>query len=34
MREDVVADELPIEDVLKNSGDTLYNQVKVPKVVE
>ncbi len=34
MREDEVVDELPIEDVLKNSGDTLYNQVKVPKVVE
>ena len=34
MREDKVVDELPIEDILKNSGDTLYNQVKVPKVVE
>ena len=34
MREDVVMDELPIEDILLNSGDTLYNQVKVPKVVE
>ncbi len=34
MREDTVLDELPIEDILKNSGDTLYNQVKVPKVVE
>lgn len=34
MRDDTVLDELPIEDILKNSGDTLYNQVKVPKVVE
>lgn len=34
MREDEVLDELPIEDILKNSGSTLYNQVKVPKVVE
>ncbi len=34
MREDEVLDELPIDDILKNSGDTLYNQVKVPKVVE
>ena len=34
MREDKVVDELDIDDILKNSGDTLYNQVKVPKVVE
>lgn len=34
MREDEVIDELSIDDILKNSGDTLYNQVKVPKVVE
>ena len=34
MREDKVLDELAIEDILRNSGDTLYNQVKVPKVVE
>ena len=34
MREDKVVDELPIEYILKNSGSTLYNQVKVPKVVE
>ncbi len=34
MREDVVIDELPIEDILQNSGDNLYNQVKLPKVVE
>ena len=34
MREDKVVDELEIDDILKNSGDTLYNQVKVPKVVE
>ena len=34
MREDEVVDELPIEDILKNSGCSLYNQVKLPKVVE
>ena len=34
MREDEVVDELPIEDILKNSGSNLYNQVKLPKVVE
>ena len=34
MREDEVKDELAIEDILANCGDTLYNQVKVPKVVE
>ena len=34
MREDEVIDELPIEDILKNSGSTMYNQVKLPKVVE
>lgn len=34
MREDKVIDELPIEDILKNSGSNLYNQVKLPKVVE
>ena len=34
MREDRVVDELPIDDILVNSGDKLYNQVKVPKVVE
>lgn len=34
MREDEVVDELPIEDILKNSGCNLYNQVKLPKVVE
>lgn len=34
MREDEVVDELPIEDILSNSGSTLYNQVRVPKVVE
>ena len=34
MRKDEVIDELPIEDILKNSGDNLYNQVKLPKVVE
>ena len=34
MREDNVVDEMDIDDILANSGDTLYNQVKVPKVVE
>ena len=34
MREDKVVDEMSIDDILANSGDTLYNQVKVPKVVE
>ena len=34
LREDNVVDELPIEDILSNSGNTLYNQVKLPKVVE
>ena len=34
MREDKVVDELAIDDILANSGDNLYNQVKVPKVVE
>lgn len=34
LREDEVVDELPIEDILVNSGSTLYNQVKLPKVVE
>ena len=34
MREDIVQDELEIDEILKNSGSTLYNQVKLPKVVE
>lgn len=34
LREDEVVDELPIDDILVNSGSTLYNQVKLPKVVE
>ena len=34
LRDDDVVDELPIEDILSNSGSTLYNQVKLPKVVE
>ena len=34
MRDDLVQDEVELEDILKNCGDTLYNQVKVPKVVE
>lgn len=34
LREDIVLEELPLEDILFNSGSTLYNQVKLPKVVE
>lgn len=34
LREDEVVDELSIEDILQNSGSNLYNQVKLPKVVE
>ena len=34
LREDEVVDELPIEEILQNSGSNLYNQVKLPKVVE
>ena len=34
LREDNVVDELEIDEILKNSGSTLYNQVKLPKVVE
>jgi len=34
LREDDVCDELEIKEILENSSDNLYNQVKVPKVVE
>lgn len=34
LREDEVVDELEIDDILANSGSKLYNQVKLPKVVE
>ena len=34
LREDNVIDELEIDDILANSGSKLYNQVKLPKVVE
>ena len=34
LREDEVSEELEIDEILTNSGDTLYNQVKLPKVVE
>ena len=34
LREDEVNEELEIDDILANSGNTLYNQVKLPKVVE
>ena len=34
LREDNVSDELEIDDILVNSGSNLYNQVKLPKVVE
>lgn len=33
-QEDDVMDELSIDDILLNSDDNLYNQVKLPKVVE
>lgn len=34
MREDEALEGLEIDDILLNCGSTLYNQVKVPKVVE
>lgn len=34
LREDKVVDELEIDEILVNSGRNLYNQVKLPKVVE
>ena len=34
LREDEVSEELEIDEILTNSGSTLYNQVKLPKVVE
>lgn len=34
LREDIVSEELPIEDIILNSGSVMYNQVKIPKVVE
>ena len=34
LRDDEVEDELEIDDILQNSGSNLYNQVKLPKVVE
>ena len=34
MREDEATEELEIDDILANSGSNLYNQVKLPKVVE
>ena len=34
LREDEVIDELEIDKILTNSGSNLYNQVKLPKVVE
>lgn len=34
LREDIVVDELSIEEILSNSENNLYNQVKLPKVVE
>ena len=34
LREDNVVDELEIDEILQNSGSNLYNQVKLPKVVE
>lgn len=34
LRKDEVTEELEIDEILTNSGSTLYNQVKLPKVVE
>ena len=34
LRDDEVTEELEIDDILLNSGSNLYNQVKLPKVVE
>jgi len=34
LRDDEVVDELEIDEILQNSGSNLYNQVKLPKVVE
>ena len=34
LREDEVMEELSIDEILSNSGSNLYNQVKLPKVVE
>ena len=34
LREDEVVDELEIDEIHSNSGSNLYNQVKLPKVVE
>ncbi len=34
LREDVVKDAITTEEALKNAKETLYNEVKVPKVVE
>ena len=34
LRDDEVSEELEIDVILTNSGSTLYNQVKLPKVVE
>ncbi|MBQ9854326.1 MAG: Asp-tRNA(Asn)/Glu-tRNA(Gln) amidotransferase subunit GatC [Bacilli bacterium] len=34
LREDIVEEELPIEDILSNSENVKYNQIKLPKVVE
>lgn len=34
LREDIVAEELEIDEILQNSQEKLYNQVKLPKVVE
>ena len=34
LRDDDVSEELEIDEILVNSGSNLYNQVKLPKVVE
>lgn len=34
IREDIINNEIATEDALKNAKETLFNEVKVPKVVE
>lgn len=34
IREDVISNEITTEDALKNAKEVLFNEVKVPKVVE
>lgn len=34
LREDIVEEEISIDDILSNTNNTKYNQIKLPKVVE